>query len=304
MRLSMVSPTIRGLLAIPLLVAMFAVVPASAETSPDATSPDAAPAGKDSTAPYGADAKPQTEINPSNGADAKPQTEINPSNAAPGSTAPTQHGESKPAPAPEPAAEQASAPTVLVDVDKSTQRMTVFVDGVEKYSWPVSTGMRGYSTPSGTYPVSSMNEMWYSKQWDDAPMPHAVFFTKKGHAIHGSYDVKHLGKPASHGCVRLEPKNATTFFNLVKATGMENVQIVLSGETPGGEAVVASQGSQKAKPPRAQYPPWFGGRGYADNYVQPQPQPRRGLFGFGRKWRQNQQGYNAPRGGFFQPYGY
>jgi hypothetical protein len=66
-------------------------------------------------------------------------------------------------------------------------------------------------------------------------MPHAVFFTKKGHAIHGTNEVKKLGKPASHGCVRLSPQNAETFFNLVKEKGLENTQVVLTGVTPGGE---------------------------------------------------------------------
>ena len=97
--------------------------------------------------------------------------------------------------------------------------MTVWVDGIEQYRWPVSTGLRGYSTPSGNYSAMSMNEIWYSKQWDNAPMPHAIFFTKKGHAIHGSSEVKRLGTPASHGCVRISPANAKTLFSLVKERG-------------------------------------------------------------------------------------
>jgi len=97
---------------------------------------------------------------------------------------------------------------VLINIDKTNQKMTVFLDGVEKYDWPVSTGKAGYSTPSGTYTASSMNEIWYSKQWDNAPMPHSIFFMKDGHAIHGSYEVKNLGSPASHGCVRISPENA------------------------------------------------------------------------------------------------
>jgi hypothetical protein len=128
-----------------------------------------------------------------------------------------------------------SAPIVVANIDKSRQEMTVFIDGVETYTWPVSTGIGGYSTPSGEFTTSSMNKIWYSKQWDNAPMPHAVFFTKKGHAIHATNETKKLGKPASHGCVRLSPKNAETFFNLVKETGLENTQVVLTGETPGGE---------------------------------------------------------------------
>src|SRR5438876_261787 len=90
----------------------------------------------------------------------------------------------------------------------SAARCFLFVDDVERYTWKVSTGMRGYDTPSGTYTARSMNEIWYSKQWDDAPMPHATFFTKKGHAIHGTEETQKLGRPASHGCVRLAPENA------------------------------------------------------------------------------------------------
>ena len=86
------------------------------------------------------------------------------------------------------------------------------------------------------YTATSMNEIWYSKEWDNAPMPHAIFFMKDGHAIHGSYEVKYLGKPASHGCVRLAPKNATILYDLVKKTGLEHTQVVLTGETPGGES--------------------------------------------------------------------
>ena len=91
-----------------------------------------------------------------------------------------------------------------------------------------------------------MNKIWYSRQWDNAPMPHAVFFTKDGHAIHGTLDLKRLGKPASHGCVRLSPENAATLFALVEKTGMKNTQVVLAGSTPGGEGKVASKTRAKS----------------------------------------------------------
>jgi hypothetical protein len=80
-----------------------------------------------------------------------------------------------------------------------------------------------------------MNKMWYSKQWDNAPMPHAVFFTREGHAIHGTNEVRHLGNPASHGCVRISPENAATLYELVSEVGLENTQILLAGLTSGGE---------------------------------------------------------------------
>jgi lipoprotein-anchoring transpeptidase ErfK/SrfK len=128
---------------------------------------------------------------------------------------------------------------LLVNIDKSRQALTVSLDGVKKYEWPVSTGKAGYSTPSGTYTATSMNKIWYSKEWDNAPMPHSIFFMKDGHAIHGSLDVKHLGKPVSHGCVRVSPENAATLYALVATNGLENTHVTVSGVTPGGEYKVA-----------------------------------------------------------------
>ncbi|MGH6736544.1 MAG: L,D-transpeptidase [Methyloceanibacter sp.] len=126
---------------------------------------------------------------------------------------------------------------ILIDIDKAKQKMVVWVDGTETYTWPVSTGRAGYSTPSGSFTPGSMNEIWYSRQWDNAPMPHAIFFTKKGHAIHGSLEVKHLGRPASHGCVRISPENAETLYQLVEENGLDRTKVVLAGLTPGGEHV-------------------------------------------------------------------
>ena len=128
---------------------------------------------------------------------------------------------------------------VLVNIDKTRQQMTVSVNGVERYEWPVSTGRAGYSTPSGTYTATSMNEIWYSKQWDNAPMPHSVFFIRDGHAIHGSFEVKNLGRPVSHGCVRISPKNAATLYALVRENGLGSTRVVVTGVTPGGEYNVA-----------------------------------------------------------------
>jgi hypothetical protein len=141
----------------------------------------------------------------------------------------------------------AAQPALLITIDKATQRMTVSLDGVQRFEWPVSTGQPGYSTPSGTYTARSMNKMWYSRQWDNAPMPNAVFFTREGHAIHGTQEVKRLGNPASHGCVRLSPQNAATLYDLVADTGLENTQVILAGLTPGGEGRWASQTSSRPR---------------------------------------------------------
>ena len=97
---------------------------------------------------------------------------------------------------------------LLIDIDKSAQRMTVSQDGAQLYAWPVSTGQRGYDTPSGEFKPFRMEKTHFSREWDDAPMPNSIFFTTRGHAIHGTEHTRNIGRPASHGCVRLEPQNA------------------------------------------------------------------------------------------------
>jgi TonB family protein len=176
-------------------------------------------------------------------------------NGQQGTTAPeTPTGSSPPSapPAQSPNTAEPPASKILVVIDKPMQEMKVFVDNVQRYTWEVSTGLPSYDTPSGTYTARSMNEIWYSKQWDDAPMPHAIFFTKKGHAIHGTDETKKLGRPVSHGCVRLAPENARTLFALVKEKGLEDTEIVMNGETPSSEAKVASPAppKQQIRPPK------------------------------------------------------
>ncbi|HEY6902874.1 MAG TPA: L,D-transpeptidase [Candidatus Acidoferrales bacterium] len=187
---------------------------------------------------------------------------------------------------------QSTGTAVVINIDKARQKMTVFLDGVEKYDWPVSTGRAGYSTPSGTYTATSMNEVWYSKEWDNSPMPHSIFFIKDGHAIHGSYEVKTLGKPVSHGCVRISPANAATLYALVKKYGLKNTKVVLAGVTPGGEYKVASPASPRfgqAIPDR-----------YDSDNDNAQPQWAGGFFGrvFGGPYYSGSQGYygRPPRG--------
>jgi hypothetical protein len=127
-----------------------------------------------------------------------------------------------------------AAANIIIEIDKSAQRMTVSQNGAQLYAWPVSTGQRGYDTPSGAYTPFRMEKDHFSREWDDAPMPHSIFFTARGHAIHGTEHTRNIGRPASHGCVRLEPGNARVLFGLVKQEGMANVRVVLSGVTPGG----------------------------------------------------------------------
>src|SRR5215207_1215293 len=107
---------------------------------------------------------------------------------------------------------------VLVHIDKSRQRMTVSLDGRVLHAWPVSTGRRGFGTPSGTFHPQRLARRWFSRRYYNSPMPYSIFFTR-GYAIHGSYEIRRLGGPASHGCVRLHPANAATLFALVQRHG-------------------------------------------------------------------------------------
>lgn len=125
----------------------------------------------------------------------------------------------------------AAQANVSILVDKNNQVMIVSVDGVERYHWPVSTGIPSYETPNGTYRTFRMEEDHYSKEFDDAPMPHSIFFTKIGHAIHGTDSEGRLGSPASHGCVRLSRANAATLYDLVQKEGVLNTTVTLTGSS-------------------------------------------------------------------------
>ena len=147
---------------------------------------------------------------------------------------------------------------ILVSINKSAQQMIVAVDGQGRYVWPVSTGAPGYDTPSGEFKPFRMEADHFSREWDDAPMPNSIFFTREGHAIHGSDHLKAIGTPASHGCVRLEPKNAAILFDLVKREGINHTRVVLIGKTPRANewiarrATVRTSRSVTASAPREQ----------------------------------------------------
>jgi len=130
------------------------------------------------------------------------------------------------------AAPSASA-SILISVDKSSQRMTVSVDGAPRYQFVVSTGRAGYGTPNGTYHPQRLERTWFSKEYYNSPMPYSIFF-HGGYAIHGSYEIHRLGGPASHGCIRLHPQNAAALFALVKQQGIDATTIVVSGQNPAG----------------------------------------------------------------------
>lgn len=122
-----------------------------------------------------------------------------------------------------------AAAGVEISVDTITQQMTVSVDGSQHYAWPVSTGRQGYATPAGSFRPFRMEREHFSREWDDAPMPYSIFFTERGHAIHGTRSTSTLGTAVSHGCVRLAPDNAAVLFSLVQAHGLADTEVEIVG---------------------------------------------------------------------------
>jgi lipoprotein-anchoring transpeptidase ErfK/SrfK len=118
-------------------------------------------------------------------------------------------------------------PAVRVYVDIGSQTMSVNVNGFPYGYWRVSTARSGYHTPRGSYRVTRTAKVYFSKKYDNSPMPNSVFFYG-GYAIHGTYHIGALGRPASHGCVRLHPRNAATLYSLVQRYGAGRTQITLT----------------------------------------------------------------------------
>lgn len=139
----------------------------------------------------------------------------------------------KPAPAPD--------PTLTAAINLSSQTITVSVNGVARYTWAISSGTRSHPTPRGSFRPQWTAKMWYSRKYDNAPMPHAVF-VHNGVAIHATYATGMLGRPASHGCIRLSPTNAKTFYDLVQRHGTRYTRVSIYG-TPkwGADPYVADR---------------------------------------------------------------
>lgn len=100
-----------------------------------------------------------------------------------------------------------------ITISKSHQMMQVDTDE-GTYQWPVSTARKGYYTPTGTFHVQAMEKMHYSRLYDWSPMPSSIFFNGNI-AIHGTPHTGNLGRPASHGCIRISPTNAKTLYDIV-----------------------------------------------------------------------------------------
>jgi len=119
------------------------------------------------------------------------------------------------------------APEVEILVDISNQTMTVDVNGWTYGRWKVSTARDGYYTPRGSWRPFMLKKMHYSRKYDISPMPNSIFFLG-GYAIHATHYINQLGRPASHGCIRLHPQNAAKLYSLVQKHGLKSTRITIS----------------------------------------------------------------------------
>jgi lipoprotein-anchoring transpeptidase ErfK/SrfK len=273
--------------------------PARAATSPPV---EAAPATRPAAAPAPAQASTPDQV-PATDQPRAATLEADSKTSAPAATAPAPATSTASAEPPAPPPE----PTLGIKIDLTRQVMTVSEHGQQKYTWRISSARYGYRTPTGTFQPTWMSKMWYSRQYDYAPMPHAIFF-HKGVAIHATYATGMLGRPASHGCVRLAPKNAALLYKLVGAHGKARTEIVVHGTPNHASEQVASSDDYEAAParrrPAYQYlPPGYASRRYAGSYYDGPPpgyyyaKPRQ------RRYYAAPRRYYQPRG-LFNSYSY
>lgn len=235
---------------------------AAAEGAAAAAKAAASEAKSTATVPEGPAVKPISKPEAASSAAAKPESKPEPS--------------AKPEPVPTLAKPEPPKPTLHVSIDLTNQKMTVSENGGTQYKWNISSGRTGYLTPIGTFRPVWMSKMWYSKKYDYAPMPNAIFF-HGGAAIHGTDSVYALGRPASHGCVRLSPSNAATLYRLVTKNGKQKTQITVFGNPKQSSPVASNEeGTRRPRTPMRNYEnePWWN-----DDDDDMPPVPRRGVYG-------------------------
>ncbi len=174
-------------------------------------------------------------------------------------------------------------PTLFADIDLATQTMTVRDANGELGHWSISSARGGYKTPTGTFTPHYMSRMHYSKQYNWAPMPNAVFFNE-GVAVHATNAVGNLGSPASHGCVRAAPKNAKIFYKLVEKHGMQLTQVTVRGKPPYSPVIAERRQRRYAQ---QTFQPFGGGFfGYQQQTYEPPRRVKRQRYGggYGNAW--------------------
>lgn len=120
--------------------------------------------------------------------------------------------------------------SIFVDIDKSTQTLRLYLDGRLADQWLVSTGRSGFGTPNFNKRFNGrIFQRYDSAKYPGGDymglgnMPYAMFISG-GIALHGTPqgNWKNLGRPASHGCIRIHPANAKYLNGLLRQVGVAN----------------------------------------------------------------------------------
>jgi len=119
---------------------------------------------------------------------------------------------------------EVAAGKLVAKVDVSEQKMRVYRNGKQIYTWRVSTARKGKRTPRGRWSAKWLSRHHKSSLYNNAPMPHSIFFAGN-YAIHGTNQISRLGRPASAGCVRLHPDHARILFNMTRKVGRSNMRV-------------------------------------------------------------------------------
>ena len=139
---------------------------------------------------------------------------------------------------------------VEINIDLGSQTMTVHSGSGETYVWPISSGRAGHATPNGVFRPRALYVMVHSAKYNNAPMPHSIFFYGQ-YAIHGTNAVGALGRPASHGCIRLSSANAALLYAKVRSQG---AAISIVGAAPAKRSSLAMRHSRHNAPALAYAP--------------------------------------------------
>lgn len=99
---------------------------------------------------------------------------------------------------------------LIIAISINQQRLKIYDANGLFAETPVSTGMKGHSTPMGVFSVIQKHKWHRSNIYSDAPMPYMQRITWSGIAIHAGVLP---GYPASHGCIRIPTAFAIKMWN-------------------------------------------------------------------------------------------
>ncbi len=121
-------------------------------------------------------------------------------------------------------------------VSLSQQRLYVLNENDEALAvWPISSGMKGYETPTGNFSIVNRIRRAYSRKYEVWMVPWMAIVKSGEYGIHGLEDrsyYRKLGRPASHGCIRLAQEHAFKLLSWVKVgTPVKIVDVAVSYPT-------------------------------------------------------------------------